>query len=447
MDTLKAALRVGTPPGGKGDDSGRLLHSAQYGDFNLAKDSDRKRLKRVVIDLLRETDRLVEHDIAAWRIACQMAVDCDNPSRQRLYDIYADVDLDNHLSGCVGQVNGFVKCRPFKLVTENGDTDDEARRYFDTTWFSDLLDYIIESICWGHSLIQLGDVVTDATGRISYDCVTLVPRKHVIPEKGVITRSPGEDWRSGFSYRERPLSDWIIEAGRPDDLGKYRKAAMHTIPKKYALAFWDTFAEMFGIPIRIATTSTRDDNERTKLANMMENMGAKAWGVFGDDTSIELVESSKGDAFNVYDKRVERANSEISKLILQETMTIDDGSSYSQSATHLNVFDNLIEAYCRSVRNIVNNQLLPRMVRHGFPVQGLSFEWDDPVNYTPEQQVAIETMVLNNFEVPGSYFEDKYGIPAGERRSIMQQSSQEEGTEDETPTRQEESAAQPPFFD
>lgn len=69
------------------------------------------------------------------------------------------------------------------------------------------------------------------------------------------------------------------------------------------------------------------------------------------------------------------------------------------------------------VRDVVNNQLLPKMVRHGFPVKDLTFNWDDPVDYTPEQQVAIEQMVLNNYEVDGSYFQDKYGIPAGERRN------------------------------
>ena len=69
------------------------------------------------------------------------------------------------------------------------------------------------------------------------------------------------------------------------------------------------------------------------------------------------------------------------------------------------------------LRDIINNRLLPRMVLHGFPVQGLSFEWDYSVDYTPEQQIAYEQMVLNNYEVDGSYFEEKYGMPVGERRS------------------------------
>ena len=398
-------------------EEGQILHSPKFGDFNLADPADRKRLKKVVIDLQRETDRLVEHDIHNWRVACQMARNYDYPNRQVLYDIYGDVELDAHLSGTVEQINNFVKARSFKLVNETEDTDKDAQRFFDQTWFKDLLDYALEARYWGHSLIELGDVITGADGRRTFAGVELIPRKHVVPEKGRVTKLRGDDWHNGIDYRETPTSDWLIEVGRKDSLGLYEKAAMHTIPKKYALAFWDTFAEMFGIPIRIAKTSSRDESERKKMAGMMENMGAKAWGVFDETTDIELVESGKTDSYNVYDKRVERANSELSKLILNQTMTIDDGSSYSQSETHMGVLKLLIESICDSIRDMVNNQLLPRMVKHGFPVQGLSFEWDDPVDYTPEQQAAIETLVVNNYEVPGSYFEDKYGIPAGERRN------------------------------
>ena len=401
--------------GAQEETASRTIHSEQFGDFNLADPADRKRLKKVVIDLQRDSDRLCEHDIANWRSACQMARNYDSPNRQLLYDIYNDVRLDAHLTGTIEQLNNFVKARSFKLVSEKGDANKEAARYLDQPWFKDLLEYYLDARYWGHSLVQLGDVITDADGRKSFEGVELIPRKHVVPEKGRVTRLRGDDWRNGLDYRAKPTSDWLIECGRKDDLGLFEKAAMHTIPKKYALAFWDTFAEMFGIPIRIAKTSSRDESERRKMAGMMENMGAKAWGVFDETTDIELVESGKSDAFNVYDKRVDRANSELSKLVLLQTMTIDDGSSRSQSETHLKVLQTLIESICDGIRDMVNCQLLPRMAMKGFNVKGLSFEWDDPVDYTPEQQIAFETLVVNNYEVPGSYFEDKYGIPAGER--------------------------------
>ena len=243
-----------------------------------------------------------------------------------------------------------------------------------------------------------------------------IPRKHVIPEYHRVITDLGQDWHSGIDYHEPPFSDWLIEVGQPDSLGLYLKAATQTIPKKNALAFWDTFAEIFGMPMRIARTTSRDDKELAKMEKMMNDMGTEGWGIFQQGTEIEVVESSKGDAFNVYDRRIERANSELSKLIIGQTMTLEDGSSLSQSQTHLEVFQNIVEADCDMLRDMVNNQLIPRMIRHGFPLQGIRFDWDYSTDYTPEQQVAYEQMVLNNYEVDPAYFEEKYNMPVGERR-------------------------------
>ena len=223
------------------------------------------------------------------------------------------------------------------------------------------------------------------------------------------------DWTTGIDYRQPPFSDWLIEAGRPDDLGLYLKAASQTIPKKNMLAFWDTFGEIFGMPMRIARTTSRDQKEIDRLDKMLREAGTALSMVAGMETEIEFVESGKGDAFNVYDKRIDRANSELSKLIIGQTMTIEDGSSLSQSETHLEVFQNLVESDCDMLRDIVNNQLIPRMVRHGFPVKGLRFDWDYSIDYTPEQQKAYEEMVLQHYKVKPQYFEEKYGIPCEEK--------------------------------
>ena len=148
---------------------------------------------------------------------------------------------------------------------------------------------------------------------------------------------------------------------------------------------------------------------------MIQEAGSNLGMVTGMETEVQFVESGKGDAFNVYDKRVDRANSELSKLSIGQTMTIEDGSSLSQSQTHLQVFENLVESDRDMLRDIVNNQLIPRMVRHGFPLKGLRFEWNDAVDYSPEQQIQYETMVADRFEVDPSYFADKYGMPVGPR--------------------------------
>lgn len=418
-----------------------VLHTP-FGDFTMAK-GDRKRAQKMVIELQRATDALTRQDMQDWRNAWQRAINVDSPNRQCLYDIYRDALVDLHLSGCIDQRMGFVMSRTFKLVDASGNEDEKNLHYFEQAWFKQLLKLSLDSVYWGHSLIELGDITTDGDGCICYDGVKLIPRKHVIPEYGRVISDLGQDWTTGVEYRQPPFSDWLIEAGQPDDLGKLLKAATQTIPKKNMLAFWDTFGEIFGMPMRIARTTSRDEKEQNRLLDMLNNSGNKLSMVAPMDTEIQFVESGKSDAYNVYDKRIDRSNSELSKLIIGQTMTIEDGSSLSQSQTHLEVFENLVESDRDMLRDIVNNQLIPRMVKHGFPVKGLRFEWDDAVDYTPEQQVAYETMIADRYEVDPQYFAEKYSMPVGERRQAampMPTGNKEE----EKNTKQK---TQRPFFD
>lgn len=421
-----------------------VLHT-KYGDFNLAKASDRKRINKMVIELQRTTDALTRKDIADWHNAWQMAINVDNPNRSRLYDIYRDIEIDLHLSGCVSQRVGFVMAKSFKLVDAKGNINDQALHLFDQAWFKQLLKYALEANLWGHSLIELGDVTTDGDGCPCYNDVKLIPRKHVIPEYGRVIQQVGQDWTSGIDYRAEPFTDWLIEAGRPDDLGLYLKAATQTIPKKNMLAFWDSFGEIFGMPMRIARTTSRDPKVMSQLEKMLKDAGASQYMVAGQDTEIEFVESGKGDAFNVYDKRIDRANSELSKLIIGQTMTIEDGSSLSQSQTHLEVFQNLVDSDCTMLRDIVNNQLIPRMTKHGFPVKGLRFEWDNAVDYTPEQQVAYETMVADRYDVDPAYFAEKYSMPVGERRNTQPMPTN--GNDDDNDPKKQQKKTTTSFFD
>ena len=159
----------------------KMLVRTPFGTLHLAK-KDAQRFKKTVMELQRTTDSLTRKDMGDWRQAWQRAINIDSPNRQPLYDIYRDVDVDLHLSGCIQQREGFVLSRSFKLVNEKGDEDEEAAKYFNTSWFKLLMKLALDANYWGHSLIELGGVTADINGRLTYDDVKLIPRKHVIPE-------------------------------------------------------------------------------------------------------------------------------------------------------------------------------------------------------------------------------------------------------------------------
>jgi hypothetical protein len=388
------------------------LSRQNYSDEVLSRltKADSREAKKLLVDLQLQTEMLTKKDIGAWRMAWQRAIDVQNPNRCALLDIYTDVSVDMHLTGCVGQRKGFVTKRGFKLVDKGGKKNDEVTALFETEWFDEFVSLVLDSRYYGHSLIQF-DVPIDRDGQMQFPIPELVPRKHVRPEYGVIVRNQNDVPQSGISYREGEFADWCIEVGRPHDLGLYLKCCPSALSKKNMLAFWDGFGEIFGMPIRIAKTTSQDEKSRNKIQDMLAKMGAAFYGVFPNDTEIEIKESSRGDAYNVYDKRIDRANSELSKGVLNQTMTIDSGSSLSQSQVHLEVFENVINEDQKLVRNVVNNKLIPFMAKHGFPVVGYTFEWDDTVVYTPEHIREVERMLITGgYEIDPKYFADKYGI-------------------------------------
>lgn len=400
---------------GKGRDKG-----VRIGNMDLARRADRKKVRDITVSLQLQTENLTRNDLRSWRHAWQQAINVEQPRRNRLYNIYTDVDVDGHLAGCVEQRTGFVMNKGFRIVDRSGAENEDLRELFETPWFKQWMRLSLESIYYGNSLIELGPVIT-VEDKPVFSSVSLIPRTHVVPEHGVIITSENDTWQSGYDYRNGPVSWWVTEAGGTHDLGLYLKCALHTIPKKNMSSFWDMFGEIFGIPLRIGTTTSRDPKEFDRLERLLRNMGAASYGLFPEGTTIDIKESTRGDAYNVYDRRIERCNSEISKAVLTQTMTVDNGASLSQSKVHENMLDNLINKDADMIKDLVNWQLIPRMVKHGFPVKGYRFDWDDSVTYTPEQQVAYETMVMNHYEVDPKYIVNKYQIPIMTRKDRKEQ--------------------------
>ncbi len=368
-----------------------------------------KKKRSLLVELNQQTESLTKKDIACWRQAWGMALNHEQPNRTALYGIYTDVMIDLHLTGCISQRKGKTLQKAFILTDKNGKEDEQARQIFEREWFVDFMDLALDHRYWGHSLIQLGDMVRDENG-LAFENVELVPRRHVIPEYGVVIREMGDEPSKGINYRTGAVADWYIEVGKRNDLGLLLKCAPQSLSKKNMLGYWDTFGEIFGMPIRVAKTMSNDPKDLARIEDMLASMGAAAYGLFPEGTEIDIKESTKGDAYNVYDKRVDRCNSEISKGILNQTMTIDSGSSLSQSETHLEVFENVCKADAMLLKYLINGKLIPKMIKHGFPLQGKFFDWDEAINYTPAEQRELERMLLQYYDIDPNYFQDKYKI-------------------------------------
>ena len=199
--------------------------------LNRMNASEIRRIKDMSVKIQLYTEALTRRDLADWRRAWQMAINVDFPNRTRLLNLYTDVDADLHLTGCVQQRMGFVLNKGFKLCDAKGVENPELTELFEAPWFKELMRLALEANYYGHSLIELGDVV-EVNGRMAYSRVSLIPRTHVIPEYGVIVTHENDTWQTGYDYRNSELARWCIEAGGPHDLGLFLNVPSRPSPRK-----------------------------------------------------------------------------------------------------------------------------------------------------------------------------------------------------------------------
>ena len=349
-------------------------------------------------------------DLSKYRIAVTAAENIYNPQRYTLYQLYQQTELDAQVTACIQQAKDLVLSCEFYVYNKDGSENDEKTKLIRQKWFMDYLDYAMDSIYWGHSLIQFEDIIS-LNGIDVFKEVELVPRMYVKPEYHMVMASTASLPPDGIDYLEQPYINWSISVGKSRDLGLFLKITPLVIWKKNAIGAWAEFIEKFGSPIRIGKTDSTDQQSVDNMEGMLRNMGVAAWGLFKTDDIIELVESTHSDAYEVFDKMIERCNSEIAKLILGQTGSTDEKSFVGSAEVHERMLNKVGYRIKQLIYSINNNQLIPMMNALGFGLDGCYIDIESEDEFSLEQQgkFDIELLKTGMYKFTPEYLKDKYG--------------------------------------
>jgi len=360
----------------------------------------------VITRIIEQSNYRIRKDVADWRKALNFAENKENPRRWLLFNLIDDLLLDNHLYSQIQTRFLKILGLDYKIVdNKTKKKDDEKTQLFQRQWFYDFMTYALEVKTHGHSLIQISEITDGEVTKID-----LVPRRHVRPEYGDYLIHQLDT--TGIPYRHTQLMDWLIEIGNTTDLGLLAKAAPNVLWKKNAQMCWSEYCEIFGMPLRVGKTNTRSTEDLDRVEGQMQRMGSAAYAVLQNGETVEFIESTKGDAFNVYDKLVDRCNSEMSKLILGQTLTSDVGKSgtRSQGEVHERVADVITKADILYVEHVINDKLIPLLIKHGYPLDGCYFEFVIKQEIT-DLDWTIDNGLMQLFEIEPEYFIEKYSVP------------------------------------
>ena len=208
--------------------------------------------------------------------------------------------------------------------------------------------------------VSLCDIIPVDFGRIVFD---------ELDKPRVLTSE------SPFEGMELPPHKFVVHtphsvSGHAARGGLLRVTALVFLAKNLALKDWMIFAEVFGMPVRIARYDPSVSAEgKNEVMHMLESLGSNAAGLFSRAIDLEFIEAGQGKAPPPYESLVGFLNREMSKAWLGQTLTTETpglGGTYAASRVHEEVRKDLRADDMRKEGRTLRRDLLAPLARLRF---------------------------------------------------------------------------------
>lgn len=207
-----------------------------------------------------------------------------------------------------------------------------------------------------------------------------------------------------------------IRSGLPIRGGLARLAAVGYMCKAWTWKDWMAFADIFGMPMRVGRYgpgASKDDIG--VLMSAVANLGSDAAAVIPDSMRIEFTQAVQvAGAGQFFQGLAEWWDKQISKGVLGQTMTADDGSSMAQARVHDGIRLDLLEADAKALSNTLNRGLVRPWCDLNF-APGRGYPKLVVVVPQPEDTKALvsalQILVPMGLEVEQSVIRDKLSLP------------------------------------
>lgn len=369
-------------------------------------------LSRVKQDVQTARQAIIEAELAYFA------------QRVKLIQLYQDTVLNGHVTAAMNRRKDLSLLKNYGLYDAKGVKNEQWTTFLQSKWFSDYQGYVLDSIFWGYSLIRIGDIVNS-----KIQDVTIIKRQNVSPDRlNIVTLVYNT---SGIMFLEDPdlkkFTVWVTSntenAESTCGHGLLYKIAIYELWVRHAFGNWAEYSEIFGMPIRLGKTDSKDESMRAKMSQMLENMGSSAWGVFDYEDQIELVEPIKSSGIVVYDDLRKACQAEISKIALGHASALDatPGRLGGDDPAEQALRDKQI-ADCTLLALTTNDQLIPKLRDLGFNIpQGLIFKFDNDEEIEEQRErdsefnlkfsTMVKTLSDAGYEVDPLYITEMTKIP------------------------------------
>lgn len=226
-------------------------------------------------------------------------------------------------------------------------------------------------------------------------------------------------WTNGSGWRLMPdRKFWTYSAGADNHDEPYGLGLAHSLYwpvffKRNDIKFWLIFLEKFGMPTAKATVPAGQMDDPTTIDRakaVLQQIATDAGVVVPDNVVIELIEAARSGNVD-YGGLHDAMNAAISKIVVGQTMTTDNGSSRAQAQVHEKVAESIMQADSDLLCGSFNNGPVKWWTEWNFPGAAVpkvyrKTEAPEDANARAERDSKVYGL---GFEPSEEYVQEHYG--------------------------------------
>ena len=293
--------------------------------------------------------------------------------------------------------------------------DVAATRKIQGTQFIKIIKGIVESKLYGFTALEILPDIDERTGKLKE--VNIIERRNVLPDQKRIVRrqgiwSPGWDFESPQYYNNYIL----INSGT---LGLFSATTPLILAKKFTLANYVNFSHTYGQPIIHGKTESDNSQDRKRLANDIASAAQNKVIVTGLNDEVDIKTFTMSNSEKVFTGLMEVVDKEVSNLILgSESMAGATQSYVGATNAHQDIFRDRVEVYREYIENVMNEEIVPRLVAMGYIEEGLEFKYSKRLEMSNKDQIDLYTFLTERYEIAADEIEKVFGVTVGRQLNL-----------------------------
>jgi len=369
--------------------------------------------KKTIQEYVREIDRHCRYKTVQSNVSRGVVLDDRGP----LMDLYeACVQQDAHLHGVLETVKSQIIGERYMLARQNDRgkyiKDVEATRKIQGSQFTKIIQGIVEAKWYGYTLLEIMPDINPRTGKLAE--VNIVERRNVLANQERVVLRQGQ-WSPGWDLNT-PTYETNYVLINTGDLGLFSATTPLILAKKFTVANYVNFSHTYGQPIIHGKTDSESTQDRQRLAQNIANAAQNKIIVTGLNDSVDVKTFTMSNSEHIYTSLIDFVNKEVSNLIVgSETMSGETQSYVGSTSAHQDIFRERVEAYRDFIENVMNEEILPRLVAMGYIPAGLEFKYSNRVEMNNKDKISLYDFLTNKYEVSSDEIEKEFGIVVGQQ--------------------------------